>query len=459
MTELTKQVAANGDDGYDFGTTFVNDQTSVYFGNDGANQVRSFHRFTSVAIPVGSTITSAKMQFRATFDRSGATCNLKVHFEAADNPTAPSSHADLTGRSLTTGASWSSVGAWTTGTWYDSVDITSDLQAIIDRPGWAENNALTAHVLNNSSSSGAYRQAQTYEAGASYAAKLVVNYSAPQLADLTDQEGAGDSVDGFSLTDSIADAGGIGDAVEGYDFAGLLSDAAAANDAIGATAEIEAALSDQAGIADQVSGDAEIEASLSDGAGGGDSADALNWTGWLADNLDRSVVRYYCTITGAADGTTDIEVPISSFQARKRSGYSTYLSVVVPGVAYADAIDARPNGDIVIDMAYLIGGVESQREEIVRAEIEQINIQEGPGSRSITLIGHKDQTFIAKESRLYDPVYKARTDGSLSYRFAVPDLWLNPGDTAQVDSDEFTVDTVVMMVSAGGGQTTMEVQE
>jgi hypothetical protein len=316
-----------------------------------------------------------------------------------------------------------------------------------------------AHVVDNASSTSAGRICYGYNHGADKAAKLVITYTTPQTADISDQSGANDTVESFSLTDSIADQAGAGDATEGYDYKGILDDGAAANDAIGATAEIDAALSDQVGIADQVSGDAEIEAALSDGAGGGDSADALNWTEWLTDNLDRSVVRYYCTITGAADGTTDIEVPISSFQARKRSGYSTYLSVVVPGVAYADAIDARPNGDIVIDMAYLISGVESQREEIVRAEIEQINIQEGPGSRSITLIGHKDQTFIAKESRLYDPVYKARTDGSLSYRFAVPDLWLNPGDTAQVGSDEFTVDTVVMMVSAGGGQTTMEVQE
>lgn len=235
-----------------------------------------------------------------------------------------------------------------------------------------------------------------------------------------DDVGIGDAVAGFSLTDEIGETSGVVDAIDGYKETG--------------------------------------DDPIADISGFGDSADAFNWTEWLSKNRDQAVARWYCTITGSADGTTDIEVPISSFQAQKRSGYSTYLSVVIPGVAYADAIADRANGEIVIEMAYLLGGVESIREEIIRAELEQINPYEGPLSRSITLIGHKEQTFASQVSRVNDPIYKYRADGRVGYRFATPDPYLNPGDTAQVGDDEFTVATISYIVSAEG-QTVMEVRE
>lgn len=478
MTELTKQVAAGDDDGYAYPSS-IDATNYIFFGHSGASSLRSFHRFTNVTIPAGATITAAKLQFRCAYERSG-TCNVKAHFEAADNPGAPTTYSDLTSRSLTTGTAWNSVELWTVNNWYDSVDIKSELQEVIDRAGWSSGNAVTVHVVDNSSSSGAQRQSYSYNNSAASAAKLVVTYTTPVSADFSDAAGVGDAADGISLTDSMSDAAGIGDAVEGeyyspfvdlsdsavaddavegYDFAGVSTDGLSVDDAISVAIEVDAQEADQAGAGDLAAGGAEIEKGLSDVAGCGDASEALNWTAWIDQNLSMAVARYYCTITGINNATTDIEVPISSFNARKRSGYSTYLSVVVPGVAYASAISERKDGDIVIDMAYRLSGVESLREEIARAEIEEISIQEGPSSRSITLTGHIDQTFVAKESRLYSPIYKARTDGALSYRFAVPDLWLNPGDTAQVDDDEFTVNTVIYMVSAGGGQTTMEVQE
>jgi hypothetical protein len=128
-------------------------------------------------------------------------------------------------------------------------------------------------------------------------------------------------------------------------------------------------------------------------------------------------------------------------------------------MASAEDIAARQNGEIVVDMAYLVGGIESLREEILRAEIEQINIYEGADSRSSVISGHQDQTFVAKDNELRDPIYSAQVNGRLSWRFAAPDLYLNPGDTARVGDDAITVNAVIYMVSAGGGQTMMEVQE
>ena len=335
------------------------------------------------------------------------------------------------------------------------------MQAVINRSGWAQNNAVTAHVLNNSSSSSAYRQAKTYESAAADAAKLVVNYTSPQLADLSDQAGAGDSTDSFSLTDSISDSAGVGDAVEGYDFKGIVDDGAGLADSSSATLEAEGLSADAAGIGDSVLGSKEAEASLADAAAISDEAEALNWTSWQAENRDRAVIRYYCTLTGANDGTTDIEIPISSFSARKRVDESNYLSVVVPGYAYANQISARPNGGLYIEMAYVIDGVESLREEIIRVDLEQINPQIGPRSRSITLIGHRDApSHDPRSASIQGCNYKYSYDGSLGFRFPQADPYLNPGDALTVvdTDDEITVNYITYSISARGTKF-MEVRE
>ena len=453
---VTEIVASSSYDGQiSSEPAFVSNGSNIIIGNNGTYAFGGFFYFANVSIPPGATISSAKLQLRSYAALSGATCKAKIYLEDADSPSPPSSYADFNGRSLTSAVDWT-LPSMSNATWYDSPDISSILQAVIDRLGWSENNTIGIQIRDDSSSSNAYRQLSSYDhLSTSYAPKLI--FELAESASASDEMGAGDSADGYSLTVSDSDAAGAGDAIEGYDFKGEIADAAGAGDSVSVNVEASGVESDAAGLGDTVN--VEIEAAFADIGGLGDSADAFNWTEWLDQNIGKAVARYYCTITGAADGEEDVEVPISSFQARKRNGYSTYLSVVIPGVAYADAISDRANGEIVIDMAYFIGGVESLREEILRADLEQINIYEGTTSRSITLIGHQEQTFVAKESRLYDPVYKQLVDGEKSFRFSVPDLWLNPGDTARVGDDAFTVDTVVYMVAGSGGQNVMEVQE
>jgi len=195
----------------------------------------------------------------------------------------------------------------------------------------------------------------------------------------------------------------------------------------------------------------------------GDTVTAFNWTKWLEANKERATERFYFSLTGVADGTTDVEIPIASFQARKRTAEATYLSVVIKDYGnYAAAVAARPNGDMVIELAYVLDGEESIREEILRAELEDIALYEGPESRSIVLTGHKTQTFAGQITTLENPIYKATVNARLIYRFAKFDPYLNPGDTCVVGDDSFTVDYVIYMASGtigGAAYKTMEVRE
>jgi hypothetical protein len=277
-------------------------------------------------------------------------------------------------------------------------------------------------------------------------------------ADSSDEVETSDIANAFSLTDEISDQAQTGDEVD-WATSGLSAGGVVANDSAATEYEANPAIVDDSQISDFVAGDAPIESLATTAARANDSADGFNWTAWLTANIDRAIARYYCTITGAADLLEDIKIPITSFQAQKRSGYETYISAIISGLAYAEEVSARPNGEMIIDMAYVVDGVESLREEILRADIEQINIYKESQGRSINIIGRQEQTFVAKESRVYNPIYKSRAiDGSYSFRFAAPDLYLSPGDTARVGSDSFTVSSISYLVSGGGGQTMMEVQ-
>ena len=129
------------------------------------------------------------------------------------------------------------------------------------------------------------------------------------------------------------------------------------------------------------------------------------WYGLSIDAIDSislefAVRKFYCTLTGTPDGTTDVEIPISSFQGRRRNSADTYLSVVTHDITYADEVAARPNGEIYVDMAYELNGVETDREEIIRGALEDVVYDEGSKSQAITLSGTKQESWVPKNITL-----------------------------------------------------------
>jgi hypothetical protein len=90
-------------------------------------------------------------------------CNLKIHFNAVDNATAPTTYAAFMALSLDAGIAWNSIPPWTVGLSYDSPSLVSALQAIIDREGWASGQSLQIIIKNNGSSVGARRKPTTVE--------------------------------------------------------------------------------------------------------------------------------------------------------------------------------------------------------------------------------------------------------------------------------------------------------
>jgi hypothetical protein len=109
-----------------------------------------FVRFPDVTIPVGAIIQSAFVRVK-----SGATktsdCYFDIYFNDADDAVAPTSAADANSKALTTETAAWTAGEWTSGLKYDTPDLKTLLQEIVDRPGWASGNAMMAMFLDDSS--------------------------------------------------------------------------------------------------------------------------------------------------------------------------------------------------------------------------------------------------------------------------------------------------------------------
>ena len=200
----------------------------------------------------------------------------------------------------------------------------------------------------------------------------------------------------------------------------------------------------------------ETSRGMEDVAGLFSAFEGFNWTDFLRFYGDHAVKRYFFSLTGAENGLDDVVIPFASFQTRIRNQEPTYLSVVVHGMDYADAIIARPDGQIVIDMAYFFSGEEMHREEIVRADLETIDIHEGGTNQSIVLTGHKTIDWGgAKTVSLSGVTYRRTTNGTTRLRTAIPDLYLKPGDYVSYHSDTIQVEQISIFV--GPAYSMMEV--
>lgn len=153
-----------------------------------------------------------------------------------------------------------------------------------------------------------------------------------------------------------------------------------------------------------------------------------------------TAVHYTLILTGAADGLSDLVLPMSSFQGRLRSGSPSYLSVVIPAAAqYSDAIDARPNGQLVVSRGDRWTDGLIQVTEIARVNLETIRLDQGARSSSATLSGHRQTTNSApKTVTLGGAQVKSVAGGLRRYRCAL-DNDLRAGDTAEINGESFAV--------------------
>lgn len=183
------EIAVN-DGFWDEGSFFNNTSSQIRFGNLSGVPENAFFGFEDVQIPVGSTISSAHLEFVP--QRANAQTTVDASIAAIDdadaNPPANLTEADALTRTVTQVA-WNNVETWNhtshvTPTTNDSPDIASVIQEIVDLPGWAQGNSIVVIVDDNGSSAAASRTASSVEEHHS-AAKLKITL-APAPAPMDD---------------------------------------------------------------------------------------------------------------------------------------------------------------------------------------------------------------------------------------------------------------------------------
>lgn len=172
MTTLALQVGAGSDDAREIGdgTVELSDASQISLS---AATYWAGMRWTGVTVAQAATISSASLEIYTINSTNDVAGGAGVYGQAADNAaTFAASTNNITGRSRTTAsATWSGdLG----GPGWKSLDVTSIVQEIVNRSGWASGNALALLI---DSVSGTDLRWRSYEYDTTLAAKLTINYT------------------------------------------------------------------------------------------------------------------------------------------------------------------------------------------------------------------------------------------------------------------------------------------
>ena len=153
-------------------------------------------------IPAGSIIVSAHVNLKAYSTLSAETVNGKCYFVNNGSPSPPTSIAEGDALPLTTGVAWSSIPAWTSGARYETPDLASDLQAVVNRSDYTTGNNIlfVAREVDSTHSPAAYRTAIGYYDGPNVAQLHVTYNAAPEFAMSGTVSRFGTGIDGVTIT-------------------------------------------------------------------------------------------------------------------------------------------------------------------------------------------------------------------------------------------------------------------
>lgn len=146
MTISTFYPAVSADDGYAYPTTQFYTNTEYASVAGGGND--AFVRFPNVTIPSGATISTCYMTIYTRYIPTNPVI-VDVHFNDVVDAVAPTSRAELTALSLTPAVPWNSSWPTTWHTAHNTPSLVSDLQDIIDKPGWNSDQAVMVVMKDN----------------------------------------------------------------------------------------------------------------------------------------------------------------------------------------------------------------------------------------------------------------------------------------------------------------------
>lgn len=148
---------------------------SVWIGAAGAANSYTGLRFTGVQIPKGAKINSARLAVQAAGE-SWIQMRFQIAGENSGNSTAFSSNSRPSQRQLTTNkVLHRSDVKWSANNWYTLDEMNKIIQEIVNRPDWQSGNSISI-ILKADGSGWGRKFVKSFDAGATTAPKLLVNY-------------------------------------------------------------------------------------------------------------------------------------------------------------------------------------------------------------------------------------------------------------------------------------------
>jgi hypothetical protein len=127
------------------------------------NIMTAFTRFQNVQIPKGSVINSATLKIYAHEDES-AEALVTIYAEDIDDSPMFTETEALADRNMTdVSVAWDITEDWTMWEPYESPDLSTVIQAVIDRDGWEAGNALTLFLMGEDQGASLLDNARDFE--------------------------------------------------------------------------------------------------------------------------------------------------------------------------------------------------------------------------------------------------------------------------------------------------------
>jgi hypothetical protein len=170
------QVGAATDDCDRWGDTDLHTEyLSVYLDYTDTNQSDGM-RFTNVAVPNGAMIDTAYLTLRARNTQATVTGGTTIKGQDHDDPPTftQGDYAEYDARVRTAASVYWQPSAWAENTDYNSPEIKTVVQEIVDRSGWTSGNAM---VMFFEADQVQDIQAFSYDGNSTYAPKLHIEYS------------------------------------------------------------------------------------------------------------------------------------------------------------------------------------------------------------------------------------------------------------------------------------------
>ena len=170
--------ATNDDDGFvENGIVRAAGYDSGWFGERFGSIAHFFVRFENVAIPRGATIVTAYIRMRAANTDSGTGCHINIYGNDIGDATAPGS--EYNALALTDALVEWNPEAFSWGSWYNSPELKTILQEIVDRSDFEDGSSVLLTGKNDSSAD--ERFMYFYDKGSGYYPELHVEWSPNDL--------------------------------------------------------------------------------------------------------------------------------------------------------------------------------------------------------------------------------------------------------------------------------------